>query len=140
MVRNTELFTGTKILPRGDLLARTKEDMPFYVFEEEILRAGAVVTRGFTRVRWLDGRTSVWLGRQKRNGRGEGSSGLAFDGLVKLRTPGLGAMNRAHDVLPGAHSATLSGVAAEAPGTGCLESRALLAVSSHTHTASHMGG
>ena len=28
---------------------------------------------------WFDGRSLLWLGRRKRPGRGEGSSGLRFD-------------------------------------------------------------
>lgn len=34
------------------------------------------------RTRWPDGRVIVWLGARKQTGRGEGSSGLAFDRLV----------------------------------------------------------
>ena len=42
-------------------------------------RAGAIVTRGFQRTRWFDGRVYTWLGRQKQTGRGQGASGLVFD-------------------------------------------------------------
>ena len=51
----------------------------YYVNEEEVPRAGKIVTRGFQRARWFDGRTLVWVGRRATAGRGEGSSGLAFD-------------------------------------------------------------
>ena len=54
---------------------------PYYINEEEIPRAGKVVTRGYQRVRWLGGATLVWIGRRATTGRGEGSSGLAFDQL-----------------------------------------------------------
>ena len=42
-------------------------------------RAGVRVTQSFQRTRWSDGRAWVWLGVRKQTGRGEGSSGLAFD-------------------------------------------------------------
>jgi hypothetical protein len=62
---------------------------PYYINEEEVPRAGKVVTRGFQRARWFDGATFVWLGRRAATGRGEGSSGLAFDQVVD--TPRSGA-------------------------------------------------
>jgi hypothetical protein len=55
---------------------------PFHVFEEEVPRAGARVTLAYQRTRWLGGRPFVWLGAAKTTGRGEASSGLAFDRLV----------------------------------------------------------
>lgn len=51
------------------------------IFEEEIPREGARVTRAYQLARWQDGSTHLWLGRRKAVGRGEGSSGLAFDVL-----------------------------------------------------------
>ena len=53
--------------------------LPWFVNEEEIPYAGTVVTRAYQRVRWYDGRTLVWIGRQRETGRGVGSSGLRFD-------------------------------------------------------------
>ena len=38
----------------------------------------------FQRTRWRDGRAWVWLGARKQTGRGEASSGLAFDQLADL--------------------------------------------------------
>jgi hypothetical protein len=52
---------------------------PYYVNEEEIPRAGKMVSRSYQRARWVDGRTYVWIGRRVTTGRGEGNSGLAFD-------------------------------------------------------------
>jgi len=49
------------------------------VYDEEIPREGAKVTRSYQLARWLDGSTHLWIGRQKQVGRGEGSSGLRFD-------------------------------------------------------------
>lgn len=51
------------------------------IFEEEIPREGVRVTRSYQLARWQDGSTHLWLGRRKRVGRGEGSSGLRFDAL-----------------------------------------------------------
>jgi hypothetical protein len=47
--------------------------------EEEVPRAGARVTRAYQYARWIDGSTHLWVGRRKRTGRGEGSSGLRWD-------------------------------------------------------------
>jgi hypothetical protein len=58
---------------------------PYYVNEEEVPRAGKTVKRTFQRARWLDGRTFLWIGRRVTSGRGEGSSGLAFDQVVDVR-------------------------------------------------------
>ena len=57
---------------------------PYYVNEEEVPRAGKIVRRAFARARWLDGATFLWLGRRVSTGRGEGSSGLAFDQVVDI--------------------------------------------------------
>lgn len=54
---------------------------PFFLNEEEVPRAGRVVTREFRRTRWNDGAVVLWIGRRTLTGRGEGSSGLVFDDL-----------------------------------------------------------
>lgn len=58
---------------------------PYYVDEEEVPRAGKIVSRSYQRARWIDGRTLVWIGRRVTTGRGEGHSGLAFDQVENLR-------------------------------------------------------
>ena len=63
--------------PKGVLL--TESQPVYFVNEEEVPRAGKLVTRGYQRARWLNGRTLTWIGRRVTTGRGEGSSGLAFD-------------------------------------------------------------
>jgi hypothetical protein len=73
---------GAGRLPRGRVLS---VPAPYYVNEEEIPRAGKVVTRSFERARWFDGRTFLWAGRRVTAGKGEGSSGLAFDQVVDVR-------------------------------------------------------
>jgi hypothetical protein len=61
------------------------EPAPYYVNEEEISRAGRIVTLGIQRSRWLDGSIVLWLGRRTLTGRGEGSSGLAFDQIEQVK-------------------------------------------------------
>lgn len=56
--------------------------VPYFVFEEEVSRAGARLTQSYQRTRWIDGTVHTWLRVRKQTGRGEGSSGLAFDQLV----------------------------------------------------------
>lgn len=74
-----------KVRPRTQLL-REGLDLPapqaYMIHEEEVSRAGIVVSQRFQRTRWHDGRVWVWLGVRKHTGRGEGSSGLAFDRVV----------------------------------------------------------
>jgi hypothetical protein len=48
--------------------------------EEEVPREGVVVRRTYQAARWHDGRLFVWSGDRSSTGRGEASSGLAFDG------------------------------------------------------------
>lgn len=71
-----------RVEPRSALLREGREVAPpvaYYVHEEEVPRAGVRVTQRFQRTRWHDGRAWVWLGARKQTGRGESSSGLAFD-------------------------------------------------------------
>jgi len=64
--------------PPGSLLLT--ETQPVHFIEaQEVPRSGVIVERTIQRVRWLDGRTYLWIGRRKMTGRGEGSSGLVFD-------------------------------------------------------------
>jgi len=76
-----------KVRPRTSLL-RQGLDQPnataLFLHEEEVPRTGVRVTQSFQRTRWRDGNVWVWLGVRKQTGRGEGSSGLAFDRLVDV--------------------------------------------------------
>ena len=67
------------VLLRSDLSRPVETEPPLRIVEEEIPRDGAVVTRSFQYARWFGGRSYLWLGRAKRAGRGEGSSGLRYD-------------------------------------------------------------
>jgi hypothetical protein len=51
------------------------------IHEEEVPREGVVVRRTYQAARWYDGRLFVWAGNKASVGRGEASSGLAFDDL-----------------------------------------------------------
>lgn len=57
----------------------------YFLNEEEVPRTGIVVKKSFQRTRWYNGKTFTWVGKQKEVGRGEGSSGLAFDQLVPIQ-------------------------------------------------------
>jgi len=71
--------TRSAILPLGRILTPGHR----LVFPEEtVSRAGGRVTRHFQHTRWIDGGALLWMGRRRRMGRGEGSSGLRFDSVV----------------------------------------------------------
>ncbi len=74
-----------KVRPRTTLL---RHGLPkaYFLHEEEVPRAGAVVTQTYQRSRWLGGKVVTWFGARKQTGRGEGYSGLRFDGLVDADT------------------------------------------------------
>ncbi len=67
------------LLLRTDLSRSIEDEPPLRLHEEEVPREGVQVTRSFQYTRWLDGKRYLWVGRRKRIGRGEGSSGLRFD-------------------------------------------------------------
>jgi hypothetical protein len=73
------LLEHNVVLPRGTLLMRDPVANPNVIFEEEVLREGATLRRTNQRTRSVDGRTWTWSALKKTAGRGEGSSGLAFD-------------------------------------------------------------
>ncbi len=70
--------------PRTPLL---RQNLPnsYFVNEEEVPRAGAHVTQCYQRARRSDGSVIVWYGARKGTGRGEGSSGLAFDQITPTK-------------------------------------------------------
>ncbi len=83
MPRLTDAIPDSRVEPRGTVLACGLDGVeirqPYFLHEEEVPRAGAIVTRGFQRTRWFDGRVFTWIGRRRETGRGEGASGLEFD-------------------------------------------------------------
>jgi len=77
--------------PRTSLLREGLDEptpVKYLIHEEEVPRAGIRVTQSFQRTRWRDGRAWVWLGVRKQTGRGEGSSGLAFDQIIDIPPEG----------------------------------------------------
>lgn len=82
---------GATLCPDGSLNTQSAQSrvlMPdpqnkLDLFEEEIPREGARVTRAFQYTRWFNGAPLLWIGRRKLPGRGEGSSGLKFDTAKK---------------------------------------------------------
>ncbi len=89
MPRLVRGFEPQRIRPRTSLLHRNEtpeQRAPYYIYEEEIPRAGAIVTGRWKRTRWLNGRTLLWYAREKTVGRGEGHSGLKFDYLENKST------------------------------------------------------
>jgi hypothetical protein len=49
------------------------------LFDEEVPREGARITRSAQHVRWFGGSAVLWIGLRNMVGKGEGSSGLRFD-------------------------------------------------------------
>lgn len=81
-----------KVKPQTTLLRQGLDQAkpaPYFIFEEEVPRAGARVFQHYQRTRGCDdgtvcGRVLIWLRTEKQTGRGEGSSGLVFDELVSV--------------------------------------------------------
>jgi hypothetical protein len=76
-----------KVPPRTTLVRQGLDvttAQSYFVHEEEVPRAGITLTESFRRTRWTKGEAYVWLGIQKQTGRGERSSGLAFDTIVNV--------------------------------------------------------
>lgn len=67
-------------VPWGKLLAPYVRDGSI-IRDEEIPREGALISRAYKYSRWVDGSIHLWIGRRKRVGKGEKSSGLRFDFL-----------------------------------------------------------
>lgn len=68
------------IAPEGRLL---EPGQPLDLYDEEVTRTGARLTRVWQQGRAPDGSTHLWLGRRRDVGRGEGSSGLRFDAVER---------------------------------------------------------
>lgn len=88
MPRLTDANPDSYVEPRGAIL-RTGLDgivvrQPYFLHEEEVPRAGVVVTRSFNQARWFDGKRFTWIGRRKETGRGQAASGLVFDQIAPI--------------------------------------------------------
>jgi hypothetical protein len=76
-----------KVQPRTMLLRQGLDAIPpqpYFLYEEEVTRAGTRAMQAYQRTRWTDGRVYTWLRVRRQTGRGEGSSGLAFDQAVPV--------------------------------------------------------
>src|SRR5262249_41401778 len=74
---------ASPVRPRTTLLREGLDaGQPYFVNEEEVPRAGTRLTLAYNRTRWRHGRPVVWLAIRRGTGRGERSSGLAFDLLT----------------------------------------------------------
>jgi hypothetical protein len=91
MPRLTDAISASVIQPRGQILRVNldtgQQNETYFVHEEEVPRSGAIVTRKFQRTRGANGEVFTWIGRRKETGRGEGTSGLAFDQVVPVKHP-----------------------------------------------------
>jgi hypothetical protein len=79
-----------KVQPRTMLLREGLDRVPaqtYFLHEEEVPRAGTRLMQMFERTRWRDGRVYTWLRVRRQTGRGEGSSGLAFDRIANVPPP-----------------------------------------------------
>lgn len=82
--RYVEGFPAERIRPRTSLLKANLSDgiwNPYFIHEDEVPRAGAIVQKTWQRTRTEDGTVVTWVGRRKTTGRGEGSSNLSFDNI-----------------------------------------------------------
>ncbi len=77
MPRIVNGLDNMRVLPQSHLLSAIPS--PYYLFEEEITKSGIIVKTTWQRTRMPNGKVVIWLGRRKTNGRGEGSSALAYD-------------------------------------------------------------
>jgi hypothetical protein len=74
---------ATPVRPRTALLREGFDaGEPYYVNEEEVPRTGTRLTAAYNRTRTRTGRVAVWLTTHRDTGRGERTSGLAFDTLT----------------------------------------------------------
>lgn len=79
MVRNEDAAEPEPINSISILANETTE-----VCMESVPRAGLQLQLERQRVRWIDGQTYVWMGREVSTGKGMGNSGLRFD-YLKIR-------------------------------------------------------
>ena len=64
---------------QGRLLAELVAAAHGRLYDEEVPRAGVVIERKWQYSRWYQGSIHAWIAREKRTGRGEGTSGLVSD-------------------------------------------------------------
>jgi hypothetical protein len=78
---------GHDVQPRTALLREGLDTGEWYfINEEEVPQTGTKLTVAYNRTRWRNGRVAVWLSTVRGTGRGQASSGLAFDVIVDTPT------------------------------------------------------
>jgi hypothetical protein len=79
---------GKPVRPRTALLREGFDaGQAYFINEEGVPQSGTTLTVRYRRTRLRDGRIIVWLAAMRGVGRGEGSSGRAFDTLVPTSAP-----------------------------------------------------
>lgn len=80
------LVRASMLAPDGSNVVRSARgvllnppDGKLALFDEEVPRAGARITRSAQYTRWFGGSAVLWIGLRNTAGKGEGSSGLRFD-------------------------------------------------------------
>ena len=88
----TRLRRGSVLQPNGKTKVQTAAGEVLrgigdvLLFDEEVPREGARITRQRRLARWTDGSTWLWMSLRNEVGRGEGSSGLKFDQVLEPET------------------------------------------------------
>ena len=72
---------GTQAVRRARGLLLNPPGAGLALFDEEVPRAGARVTRSAQFARWFGGSAVLWIGLRNAAGRDEGESGLRFDSV-----------------------------------------------------------
>jgi hypothetical protein len=89
LLEGTAGILPEKVRPRTALLREGMDGASatsYFLAEEEVERSGTVLDLTWQRCRTQDGRVILWLGYQRGVGRGEGSSGLAFDVVLPKKS------------------------------------------------------
>jgi hypothetical protein len=70
---------GTNQLRRARGVLLNPPGTGLALFDEEVPREGARITRSAQHTRWFGGSSVLWMGQRNTVGKGEGESGLRFD-------------------------------------------------------------
>jgi hypothetical protein len=79
------VISAEKVQPLTSLLRQGLDlasPQTYFLHEEEVPPAGTRISQYYARSRWTHDHVYTWLRSRKQTGRGEASSGLAFDQLV----------------------------------------------------------
>jgi hypothetical protein len=85
LLEGEEGVTPRKIAARTQILREGLDiatPVSYFIAEEEVERAGTVIATRWQRCRWRGGHVIAWLAHERKVGRGEATSGLAFDRVL----------------------------------------------------------